>query len=103
MADAYDGIIIGSAIAAVVTILVTKFIDRKPDGGATPRQVNTPAHAVRSGRLYVTETEPLSPSASPVVQTTPTDEAAYNVYPTEYRIAFGTRENQPGEAATFPV
>lgn len=95
--DQWDGIIIGAAVAAIATVVVTNLLDKTPLGGGTPNQTATPSANARAGVLYVEVPAGTSPYAAPVAQNTPITEAAYNQeFYAAYEPAFGINANRPG-------
>jgi hypothetical protein len=95
--DQWDGIIIGAAVAAVATVVVTNLISKTSWGGGTPNQTAVPSYNAKNGALVVEETCPLDQVAAPLAQNTPITEASYNQQPMPggYSPAFGIYANQP--------
>src|SRR5271156_3208823 len=95
--DQWEGIIIGAAIAAVVTVVATAYIQKSPIGGGQPNQPAQPSLNATSGgvpaELYVVDLDPTPSNAAPVAQVNPITEAAYNVQPVTFEHAFGPGVN----------
>lgn len=101
--DHWDGLIIGAGIAAIVTVLVTKWFEPAPVGGSAGNQPAVPP-PVQFGQdpthpLYVVDLTPTPGIAAPVAQVNPNTEAAYNVQPIVFEHAFGPSVNQPADGA----
>lgn len=102
--DTIDGIIVGAAAAAIGTVLAFKFLNRVPEGGEQPNQINVGYPAAVGGRvLDVQVPTKLDRHAAPVAQNTPITEAAYNMYPVTFAPGFGPGTNQPAEEAVLPI
>jgi hypothetical protein len=95
--DAWDGIIIGAAVSAVIGVVVTKYVGQGPQGGSAGAQPMYPANpnAGTPAPLYVIDLEPTPTAAAPVAQVNPNTEAAYNVQMVPYQDAFGPGINMP--------
>src|ERR1700675_2964383 len=83
-----NGIIIGAAAAAIGTIIAMKFLNHQSFGGGTPLQTAKHSPDVRGGALWVQELPITDAMASPLGQTTPITEAAYNTGDIGYEPAF---------------
>jgi hypothetical protein len=105
--DNIDGLIIGAAIAAVATVVVTNLFEKTPWGGGQPNQTAVPSYNAKSGVLLVEEPCALDMQAAPLAQNTPVTEAAYNQQPIPggYMPAFGNGTNapQPGNEAVLTI
>jgi hypothetical protein len=104
--DWIDGVILGGAISAVVGIVVTKYINLGPTGGAAGAQPAQPANQNfgqdPSHPLYVVDLNPTPGTAAPVAQVNPNTEAAYNVQPVAFTPAFGPGVNQASQEVVLP-
>ena len=83
-----DGIIIGAAAAAIGTIIAMKLLNHQSFGGGTPLQTAQRSPDVMGGYLWVQDPGITDTLASPLAQTTPTTEAAYNTGDIGYEPAF---------------
>jgi hypothetical protein len=104
--DWIDGVIIGGAVSAIVGIVVTKYINFGPTGGAAGSQPAVPANQ-NFGQdpqhpLYVVDLDPTPGIAAQVAQVNPNTEAAYNVQPVPFEAAFGPGTNQPADEVVLP-
>ena len=93
--DAWDGIIIGAAVSAVIGVVVTQYMQKSPQGGGNGRQpaMATNPNFTNGAPLYVVDLVPTPTNAAPVAQVNPNTEAAYNVQPVEFVHAFGSGVN----------
>ena len=101
--DNFEAIIIGAAAAAIGTVIAYRYINLHPVGGFTPRQPNLYSFGARSQTLSVVDLPPTPSGASPVQQTNPNQEAAFNQYPTSYAPAFGPSTDQSMREEVFPI
>jgi hypothetical protein len=95
--DQWDGIIIGAAVAAVATVVVTSLISKTSWGGGEPNQTGVPSYNAKNGVLVVEEPCYTDLVSAPLAQNTPITEASYNQQPMPdgYSPAFGIYANQP--------
>jgi hypothetical protein len=92
--DAWDGIIIGAAVSAVIGVVVTQYMQKGPQGGGQGLQPAYPGQTNFNQKpLYVVDLVPTPSGAAPVAQVNPNTEAAYNVQPVEFVHAFGPGVN----------
>jgi len=98
--DIVNGIVIGAAAAAIGTIVAFQFLQRRSQGGGTPNQPALPMYSAPKGSMVVFDKQPFPDGISPLQQTNPNTEAAYNQQPVTYEPAFNT--NYPAEEAVLP-